>query len=281
MTVVVEGPNRQSSHTSDTHSTATAEDLTARPSARSIVPATNPELARHSQQGRPMSSMRRPGILSIYGVFFLALAGAVPGLLFAKDVLSVAIPANAHAQRYGSGWECNPGYRKAKEACAAVWVPANAYPTETSYGTGWECSRGYQEVDKACISIKVPPNAYLDASGDRWKCDRGYRPIDKTCVAITVPANGYLTESSYGSDWQCDRGHRAVGEACVAITVPANGYLTESSYRSGWECDRGFRAVDQACVAVEVPEHAHLDYSGNDWQCDRPYRKQQHSCAMP
>jgi hypothetical protein len=281
MTAVVEYPDRQSSETNDTPSTATAENLTGRPSARFVVPATYLERARLSQQGRPMSSTRRPGILSIYGVFFLALVGAAPDLLFAKDALSAEVPANAHGQRYGSGWECDPGYRKAKQACAAVRVPANAYPTDTSYGTGWECSRGYQEVDKACVFIKVPPNAYLGASGDRWKCDRGYRLTDKACVAISVPANGYLTESSYGSDWQCDRGHRAVGEACVAITVPANGYLTESSYRSGWDCDRGYRVVDQACIAVEVPEHAHLDYSGNDWQCDHPYRKQQHRCAMP
>ncbi len=121
-----------------------------------------------------MRRIRRPRAISIHGLIFLALLAAAPGTVFAQAG-SIAMPENARAKAYGSGWECDLGYRKINEACAPIKVPANAYPTSTSYGRGWECGRGYREVDETCAAVKVPANAYLSASGDGWEFGRGYR----------------------------------------------------------------------------------------------------------
>jgi hypothetical protein len=228
----------------------------------------------------PMSDLRSRYVLSRYVVRFLALLTLAPGMAFAQG-LSGDVPANARAKSYGTGWECQRGFRETDGACVAVVVPANGYGTDATYGRGWECRRGYREVDEACIAVKVPANAYLDPPGDGWKCHRGFLESDGNCIAIKVPRNGYLTDTAYGSGWKCDRGYRATDDACVAITVPANGYFVDASYGRGWKCDRGFRAVGDVCVAIEEPENAHLDYSGNNWECDRPYRERQDKCVLP
>jgi len=203
-----------------------------------------------------MTRMRRPRATftrSLVSLILLAVLAAAPGVVLAQGG-SGAIPANARAKSYGSGWECKRGYREVDGACAAVKVPANAYPTNKSYGRGWTCERGYREVDGACTAIKVPSHAYLDSFGDRWNCERGYRKVDEACLAVKVPAHAYYVESSYGL---------------------------------GWKCDRGYHVVDDACAVVAVPKHAHLDNSGNDWECTRPYEKKQNYrtgqswCALP
>jgi hypothetical protein len=194
---------------------------------------------------------------------------------------SVGIPANAHAKSYGSGWECDLGFREANGKCAVVQVPANAYRIASSYGRGWECSRGYRRSGAACEAIKIPVNAFLNSYGNNWRCERGYRKIDETCVFINVPANGYLTFATYGIGWKCDRGYRAVGQACIAINVPANGYPTNSEHGTGWECNRGYQAGDAVCAEIRVPDNAHLNNFGNDWACDRPYRKEKERCVLP
>ena len=201
---------------------------------------------------RPMANTRAETGLPGIGVFVLcALAfltvQTVPGVVAAESV-SAAIPDNARAKNYGSGWECNEGYREKDGLCAVIEVPANAYPTKSSNGKGWKCSWGHREEDNACIAIEVPANAYLDGSGDIWTCDRGFRKV---------------------------------ADACVAIQVPANGYLVDSSYGTGWACNRGFRAVGNDCVAVELPRNAHLDYTGQDWDCNRPYLRQYDICVLP
>ena len=88
--------------------------------------------------------MRRPRVISIHSLIFLASLAAAPGVVFAQGG-SVGMPENARVKSYGSGWECN---------------------------------RGYREFNGACIAIKVPPNGYLNSSGDGWKCDRGYRAVN-------------------------------------------------------------------------------------------------------
>ena len=50
---------------------------------------------------------------------FLACLVVVPAHVFARD-LSVEMPEHASAKRYGSGWECDRGYREADGACIAV-----------------------------------------------------------------------------------------------------------------------------------------------------------------
>jgi hypothetical protein len=226
-----------------------------------------------------MKRMRRLRAHSICLLILSALLVAVPGVVFAQSVSGV-MPANAHARSYGGGWDCDRGYREVEGTCAAVMVPANAYPTNMTYGRGWECVHGYRDVRGVCTAVDLPPNAYLDPSGERWKCDRGYRDVDGTCVAIKVPENGYLVDSAYGIGWECERGYRAVDDECMAIKVPENGFFEPSSYGSGWRCERGYHAVDEACMALKLPENAHFDYSGNDWDCNRPYRRQEGECVL-
>ena len=193
---------------------------------------------------RPQQTTSVSKVPLTLAIFSLA---AVSNLLFARD-RAIDIPENARATSYGIGWECKQGYRRVKDACKAVKVPNNAYPTGLSYGRAWKCNWGYRRVAGACVAIKVPANAYLRHSGIEWECDRGYR---------------------------------ADGDACVAIDVPANAYLTETTYGPGWKCERGYRALDTKCVAVQLPENAHLDYSGSDWDCNPPYRKEQNTCTPP
>jgi hypothetical protein len=91
----------------------------------------------------------------------LMLAFALwPGIAAAQGDAAAA-PLNAHMKRYGSGWECDRGYREVNAACAAVEVPPNAYLADSSYGRGWECDRGYRQVNEGCTLVEVPPNAHL------------------------------------------------------------------------------------------------------------------------
>jgi len=106
-------------------------------------------------------------------------------LTFAAGVASaegnpVVAPRDAHMKRYGSGWECDRGYREVDNACAVIEVPANALLG--SRGRDWECARGFRRVDQSCVAVKIPPNAYLDTHGPGWRCDRGYRQVDQSCV---------------------------------------------------------------------------------------------------
>jgi len=97
----------------------------------------------------------------VFGAFLVAPAA------FAESS-SAMFPENAHAKSYGTGWECNPGYRQVENSCAALEVPANAFPTNASYGAGWECKRGYQEISGTCTMINVPAHGHLNVYGDGW-----------------------------------------------------------------------------------------------------------------
>ena len=104
---------------------------------------------------------------------------------------SQVIPQNAHAKSYGSGWECDHGYRQREQKCAEVVVPANAYLTNSTFGRGWECNYGYREYLDNCSAVDVPDNGYINDSGTGWKCDRGFLRQDEGCTRIEVPTNGY------------------------------------------------------------------------------------------
>jgi hypothetical protein len=76
-------------------------------------------------------------------------------------------PDNAQDRRYGSGWDCNPGYRIAEGVCVALEMPANSYPTGRSHGTGWACQHGYREVSTCPITpISTGPATAGNATGD-------------------------------------------------------------------------------------------------------------------
>ena len=180
-----------------------------------------------------MSRARQDSADSIRLLVLLILLTPAHGIVFALDDSS-RLPEHARAKSYGSGWECERGYRKDNMACAAIEVPANAYLSNTLYGSGWECGRGFREVNRACAAIVVPANAYPTNSpyGNGWKCGRGYREDKEACSSIKVPANAYLNFP--GNTWKCNRGYRALDENCVAIPVPSNGYLVNSQHGSGW-----------------------------------------------
>jgi hypothetical protein len=139
----------------------------------------------------------------------LSISLTAPEIMLAQTT-AISLPENAHVKSYGTGWECDIGYREADGRCAAIVAPANSHLTTRSYGPGWECERGYQKIGETCRTVAVPRNAYLNHYGDRWECDHGYRKVDEDCVEIKVPANGYLSHSSYGSGWECDRGYQEV-----------------------------------------------------------------------
>ena len=48
-------------------------------------------------------------------------------------------------------------------------LPANASPE--SYGSGWECDRGFRKAEARCLAVAVPENAHLDFSGHDWVCN--------------------------------------------------------------------------------------------------------------
>lgn len=259
-----------------------------------------------------MTGTRRPGSWALCALAFLAVLGSTPGTVHA-ETSRPAVPENARALSYGSGWTCNRGYRAVGDGCEAIRIPDDAFATDTTYGRQWECNRGFlaslgkictaipvptngylnasgddwscergfRRAAGTCVAVKPPANGYLNATGDGWECDRGYRAGDLACVAVKLPANAYPTFTTYGHGWECDRGYQEIGETCAAVTVPKNGYFVESSYGLGWKCERGYQPVNKACLPVAMPENAHLGYSGNDWDCNRPYRKGKTGCVLP
>src|SRR5882762_2930019 len=110
----------------------------------------------------------RPRHISLVRLFLAALLLAASGNVLSQADVSV-FPANAHASRYGSKWEC---------------------------------SRGFLKVEEACVAIKVPTNAYLNFSGDGWDCNRKYLKFNQGCKAVQVPANAHEEDERFGSGWQ-------------------------------------------------------------------------------
>ena len=163
------------------------------------------------------------------------------------------IPTNASANRFGSGWDCDQGYRKAGNGCEPIRAPANAVLSGTSYGRGWECRRGFREDREKCHAIEIPANAYLTASGVQWKCDRGFRQDDESCIAINVPEHGYLTESSYGPGWACERGYRADAAICPE---PTHGRLTHANVGVVWFSVRVYGRPAHARLVL--PHHVEI-----------------------
>jgi|JTFP01.1.fsa_nt_gb hypothetical protein len=186
---------------------------------------------------------------------------------------SSGMPANAHVDVYGTGWDCNRGFRKSGNECVEVKMPLNAHIDV--YGSGWDCDRGYRKVGNQCVKVNVPVNAHIDVYGSGWDCDRGFRKVGNECVPVKVPANAHI--DVYGSGWDCDRGFRKVGNGCEKVDVPANAHI--DVYGSGWDCDRGFRKVGNGCAKVNVPANAHIDVYGSGWECDRGYQQVGNECV--
>ena len=142
--------------------------------------------------------MRRHRTLVIHPLTVLAfLATPASGVALAQGG-SAEIPENAHANSYGSGWQCDYGYRAVDEACVAVQVPENGYSADFAYGPGWQCDRGYRAVDGACVAVQVPENAHIDLFGDGWECNPPYRKHQDRC---TPPIGGNPWSPLQGVLW--------------------------------------------------------------------------------
>lgn len=186
-----------------------------------------------------------------------------------------AMPPNAKATEYGSGWECAHGYQRVRDACEAINVPAGAYLDAS--GNRWRCERGYLSANSGCTPIKLPANAYLDESfGSGWRCERRYREAKGACVLIQIPANAHEVDSSYGEGWACDYGYVLKAGACQAVALPANAFRTRSG--DEWKCERGFALANGSCVAIKLPANAYVNTQGNDWTCERGFEKTATAC---
>lgn len=193
------------------------------------------------------SAATGPRVWPVAGVLAMAcIVANFSGPVAAQDG-SGAVPDDATARRYGSGWDCDVGFQVKAGACIRTEIPENAFATGKSYGSGWACRRGYEEDGGACRAIPIPENAYLHYSG-------------------------------YG--WQCERGYRKVHAACVLIELPENAFLTEEPSETGWRCERGYEARNGGCAQINLPENAHLDRSGNAWRCDQSFQLANGQCVL-
>lgn len=175
-------------------------------------------------------------ILSILmrGLIIGALTQLFSGSVLGQAPSAEIITDNAHLKGYGSGWECDFGYRERDGLCDAIAVPQNAYVNGRSFGQGWDCNHGYQLREVTCDPVLVPENAYLDASGDGWDCHRGYRKSGNKCFTIDAPKNGYLDSSSYGNGWKCNRGYVTSGNHCIKVEFLKTGiWMTTAFARDG------------------------------------------------
>ena len=86
-----------------------------------------------------MNTNRSKIVVFTYALVFLAVL-VVPAQLALAQGTKGTLPENATAKTYGSGWECDRGYRQSSGSCIAVTLPANAYLTDSSYGSGWRAS---------------------------------------------------------------------------------------------------------------------------------------------
>lgn len=114
---------------------------------------------------------------------FLASFLIVASGIVSSQTGTSALPNNAYASRFGSGWEwgCDRGFMKRTDACVSVEVPANGYLD--TRGNGWKCERGFRPENSTCVALMMPTNAYLDYSGNEWRCTEGFRKQDGSCVA--------------------------------------------------------------------------------------------------
>ena len=126
--------------------------------------------------------------------------------------------------------------------------PLPSHAQVSRYGSGWDCLPGYDREAQTCVSIEVPPNAYLNSLRNRWECNRGYIKASKQCVAVKVPENAYAEDTPFGTGWRCNRGYHQTERGCTVILVPENAYPVDSSYGRGWECNRGYRPVGPGCA---------------------------------
>ena len=204
-------------------------------------------VALPARRGVPAPSSPRPARQAGARRALLLLLGLLilPAVAAAQAEVADEVPGNAHAERYGGGWECDWGYRTAAKSCEPITVPAYAHLD--AFGGGWDCDRGYRKVNEACAAVEVPLHAFLNSRGHGWQCDRGYQRRDQSCVVVLIPADAYL--SSSGDRWECERGFRRNGASCVVLVVPMNAHIGYSD--NAWMCNPGYRQRRDTCMPDE------------------------------
>jgi hypothetical protein len=95
-----------------------------------------------------MDGSKTPGSITRWLVLLLLLS-VVPGVAAAEATLAKA-PANAHAKKFGSGWDCDRGFRSTVDSCEALELPANAHIGYS--GNDWTCDPGYRRQGDGCTS---------------------------------------------------------------------------------------------------------------------------------
>jgi hypothetical protein len=167
------------------------------------------------------------------------------------------IPANAHKNLLGTGWECNRGFQQRGDSCVPVQIPANAQLD--ILGHGWECRRGYSQNGRTCEPVRIPANAHLDILGHGWECDRGFREQANGCVRVIVPAHAHLDVLGHG--WECDANYKHQRDSCTPMS-PGEIQEAQRTYR---ELAQRFAAQRRALEAV--------DWSSCNYELDRLRRR--------
>jgi len=80
---------------------------------------------------------------------FLAITTGAVARDASKQDSAKAVPTNARANQFGSGWECKPGFRQEGAACAAIKLPENAYLSDDSFGPGWRANANTSRSEMA------------------------------------------------------------------------------------------------------------------------------------
>jgi len=129
------------------------------------------------------------------------------------------VPKNAHKKIFGTGWECNHGYRKSGDQCVAVQPPKNA--TLDFSGHRWKCNSGYRKTGNQCLKVKVPPNAKLNYLGNGWTCINGFIESDDSCVAKKTATDDEVRQliigrsiASYPGNCPCPYFSDRAGRSC-------------------------------------------------------------------
>ena len=69
---------------------------------------------------------------------------------------------------------------------ACLLCAQNAYADDAGFGSGWQCNRGFRQTGSgcatSCVALTLPPNAYVDYSGNDWECIDGFIRQRQACI---------------------------------------------------------------------------------------------------
>ena len=87
--------------------------------------------------------------IMITSIFLLTLSNPS----FAQQI---SVPENGKINVYGSGWDCQRGFKKSGDTCVKVDVPLNG--KINVYGNGWDCQRGFKKIGSLCKKVVTTEN---------------------------------------------------------------------------------------------------------------------------